>query len=314
MNGEKNKKHCDDGDKSDSPVVLPPEIEIAQPTEIKPILCRWCSSPLQVRVKKGVCPTCKGHQNWFLNYLSQILLVVSLCISIFLAGISAVSVYLTKSNLDVSEQALNISQSASNEALKAKAVALEAQSVLEDLSLIADANTAAVGAIQDINALRKLRAMSRDTNDKIKGIAKKLLRPIIDQLQTDHMLINLDYWGFKDKHDPEYYGFNKNEMKHWGKNEYIKNYMKVPDDRRVVYVLQFLSDENETEEDKINFCHSAFQMESRPDVIYELCAFINERAKLNKDYLFETDHYLTWLKERNTQPNNSADPKGRSAD
>lgn len=297
MDGEKNKKPFDDSGKSSSPAVLPPETEITQPAETKPILCRWCLSPLPV--KASICPTCKGHQKWFWNYFSQIILVVSICISIILVCISAVSVYLTKNNLDMSEKALSIAESASKEALRAKAVASKAQSVLDDLSLIADANTAAVGAIHDIHALRKLWAMSLDTNDKVRVIAEKLLKPIIDQLRTDHVMVTSDYWGFKSKQDPQYYGFN--EMGGWERTEYIKNYMKVPDDRRVVYVLQFLSDEKENEEEKLAFCFSAFQLESRPDVIYELCAFIDEKAKLHKDYLFETDYYLTWLKERNAQ-------------
>lgn len=298
MDGTRDKKSFNDSSQSSSPTVLPPEIEITKPTETKHILCRWCSFPLPERA--SICPTCKGHQKWFWNYLSQIILVVSTCISIILVLISAASVYLTKSNLDVSEKALGVAQSASEESLKAKAVASEAQSVLDNLSLIAEANTAAVGAKHNIQALRELWTMSRDTNENIRVVAERLLKPIINQLRTDHEMVSSDYWGFKRKQNPQYYGFN--EMEGWKRNEYIKNYMKVPDDRRVVYVMQFLSDEKETEEEKLAFCYSAFQLEYRPDIIYELCAFIDEKAKLYKDYLFETTHYLTWLKERNAQP------------
>jgi hypothetical protein len=124
-------------------------------------------------------------------------------------------------------------------------------------------------------------------------------------LRTDHEAITSDYWGFKPKQDPQYYGFNK--MEGWKRTEYIKNYVKVPDDRRVVYVMQFLSDEKETEEEKFAFCYSALQLESRPDVIYALCAFIDAKAKLHKDYLFETDYYLTWLKKGNAQRGVSPD-------
>jgi hypothetical protein len=298
VNGQQEKMLSDDNSESDCQAVLSSETQFDKHTEGKTNPCRWCSSPLPVAAR--VCPTCKGHQKWIWNYFSQVLLVVSTCISVVLVCISAANVYLTKSNLDAAKEerirakdALDIAQSASKEALKAQAVASAAQSVLNDLSLVADANTAAVSASHDIDALRKLWAMSRNTNDRVRGIAEKQLKPIISQLRTDHEVITSDYWGFKPKQDPQYYGFNK--MEGWKRTEYIKNYVKVPDDRRVVYVMQFLSDEKETEEEKFAFCYSALQLESRPDVIYALCAFIDAKAKLYKDYLFETDYYLTWL-------------------
>ncbi len=269
--------------------------------ESLPSPCRWCSSPLHVAAR--ICPICKGHQKWIWNYFSNVLLVISTCISIVLVCISAANVYLTKSNLDQAQEekikareALDIAQSASEEALKAKKVALSAQDLLDDLSLVADVNTAAVSAPNDINALRKLRDMSRNTNDRVRNMAAKQLQPIMRQLQTDYEVVASDYWGFKRKQDPRYYGFVK--MEGWKRTEYIKNYLKVPDDRRVVYVMQFLSDENESVEEKLAFCYSALQLESRPDVIYALCAFIDAKADIHKDYLFETDNYLSWLVPR----------------
>ena len=303
MNGEEEKRLSDGNGDNDCMAVLSSETQFDKHTEGKLDSCRWCSSPLPVAAR--ICPTCKGHQKWIWNYFSQVLLVVSTCISVVLVCISAANVYLTKSNLDAAKEALGIAQSASKEALKAQAAASAAQSVLNDLSLVADANTAAVSASHDIDALRKLWAISRNTNDRVKGIAEKQLKPIISQLRTDHEAITSDYWGFKRKQDPQYYGFNK--MEGWKRSEYIKNYVKVPDDRRVVYVIQFLSDEKETEEEKFAFCYSALQLESRPDVIYALCSFIDTKAKLHKDYLFETEYYLTWLEERNAQQGVSPD-------
>jgi hypothetical protein len=304
VNGESVMNPNEDNPKSNRAVVLPPETQIGEHTEIKPKSCRWCSSSLPFSAR--VCPTCKGHQKWIWNYFSQVLLIVSTCISIVLVCISAANVYLTKRNLDEAkekkikaEEALNIAQSASKEALKAQAIASAAQSVLNDVSLVADINTAAISASHDIHALRRLWAMSHDTSDTVMGIAEKQLKPIISQLHADHEVVTSNFWGFKRKQNPQYYGFTN--MEGWKRAEYVKSYPKVPDDRRVVYVTQFLSDEEETDEEKFAFCYSALQLESRPEVIYALCAFIDAKAKLHKDYLFETDYYLTWLKEKNAQ-------------
>ena len=273
MDGDKDKKSSNNSVNVGSTIVLPPEISNDQIAQNTSTPCRWCLSPMAE--KAIICLTCQGHKLWIAHYLSQVSLVLSVLITFALVIISWKSAYDTKRNKDISKEEL------------------------ENLSFITKANTAAVGAIHDIDELRKLWTMSRDTNEKNRVIAKKLLKPIIDQLLTDHVTINSDYWGFRDKQDPQYYGFN--EMEGWKRSEYIKNYTRVPDDRRVVYVIQFLRDEKETEEEKLSFCYSAFQLESRPDVIYELCAFIDERAKLQRDYLFETGYYLTWPKERNAQ-------------
>jgi hypothetical protein len=310
MNEESEKKLSDDNPKSNRAVVLPPETQIGEHTESKPKSCRWCSSSLPISAR--VCPTCRGHQKWIWNYFSQMLLIVSTCISIVLVCISAANVYLTKRNLDEAkekkikaEEALSIAQSASKEALKAQAIASAAQSVLNDVSLMGDINTAAIGASYDIRALRKLWDMSHDTNDRVRVVAEKQLKPIISQLRADHEAVTSDFWGFKRAQNPQYYGFTN--MEGWKRAEYVKNYPKVPDDRRVVYVTQFLSDEKETDEEKFVFCYSVLQLESRPEVIYALCAFIDAKAKLHKDYLFKTDYYLNWLKEKNAQRNVAPD-------
>jgi len=302
---KENNKSGEIGD-FDSLEVLP-ETGIEHSSENTTKLCRWCSSPFPIGAK--ICPTCKGHQQWFWNYFGQIILVVSTCISIILLIISVANVILTKSNLDLAreekidaEKALKVAQTASEEALKAKDVASKAKTYLDDLSQISEANIAAVDALNDINSLRKLQVMSNGTNKKISDIAGKLLKPIIEELLTGHQMITSDYWGFNRKQDPRYFGFN--EMKEWRRTEYIENYIKVPNDRRVVYVIQFLSDDKEPEDEKLVFCYSAFQIETRPDVIYELSAYIDSKAKLHKDYLFETDDYLTWLKEIIAQQKN----------
>jgi hypothetical protein len=162
-----------------------------------------------------------------------------------------------------------------------------------------DVTTAAISASHDIHALRKLWSMSHSTNDMVRSIAEKQLKSIISQIHTDHDAITSDYWGFKHKQNPQYYGFSN--MEGWKRTEYVKNYLKVPDDRRVVYVTQFISNDKETDEEKFAFSYSALQVESRPDVIYALCTFIDSKAKLGKDYLFKTDDYLSWLKERTAQ-------------
>jgi len=283
--------------------VLMPEAQIDERLESKDKLnlCHWCSSPLPITAR--ICPICRSHQKWIWNYFSQLILVVSTCISVILVCISAANVYLTKRNLDEAEakkikaeEALSVAQSASQEALKAQAIALAAQSVLDNLTLVADVNTAAINASRDIHALRKLWSMSQSTNDKVRIIAKKQLKPIISQLHADHEMVKSDYWGFKRKQDPQYYGFKS--MEGWKRTDYVKYFLKVPDDRRIVYVMQFLSDERETDKEKLIFCYGTLQLESRPDVIYALCAFIDAKARLGKDFLFETDYYLAWLKEK----------------
>ena len=281
--------------------------------EVSP--CRWCRSPLPVEAT--VCPTCRGHQKWIWNYFSQVLLFVSIWISIVLVCISAANVFLTKRNLDEAEEektkakeALIIAQSATEQASKAQQLALTAQSLLNDLSLMADVNTAAISASLDIHALRKLWAMSHSTNDRVRVVAEKQLGPIMSQLRADHEAVNSDYWGFKHGKAAQYYGFNN--MEGWKRPEYLKNYLQVPDDRRVVYVTQFLSDERETDEEKLTFSYLALQLESRPEVIYALSAFVDSKAKLNKDYLFETDHYTTWVKEKIAQPSVSPDRREKA--
>lgn len=310
MSVEAEKKPSNENPKSDCPAILVPDTQIGECAESKSNICRWCSTPLPVSAR--ICPTCRGHQKWIWNYFSQLILVVSTCISVVLVCISAANVYLTKRNLNEAEakkikaeEALSIAQSASKEALKAQAIALAAQSVLDDLTLVADVNTAAIIASRDIHALRKLWAMSHSTNDRVRVIAEKQLKPIISELHTDHEAIVSDLWGFKRKQNPQYYGFSN--MEGWKRAEYLKNYPKVPNDRRVVYVTQFLYDEKETDEEKFAFCYAALQVESRPDVIYALCAFIDVKAKIGKNYLFRTEYYLAWLKEKNVQRGVSTD-------
>lgn len=301
VNIDAEKEHSEDNSLSNSSSPLSAQTQPDNNKEIQPSSCRWCSSILPTEAR--ICPTCKGHQEWIWNYFSNVLLVISTSISIVLVCISAANVYLTKSNLDQAREekikareALNIAQSASKEALKAQDVALSAQDLLKDLSLVADVNTAAVSAPIDIHALRKLRDMSRNTNDRVRNMAAKQLQPIMRQLQTDYEVVASDYWGFNKKQDSRYYGFDK--MEGWKRTDYVRNYLNVPNDRRVVYVMQFLSEDNESVEEKLAFCCSALQLESRPDVIYALVAFIDDKAMLHKDYLFETEYYLNWLGDR----------------
>lgn len=220
--------------------------------------------------------------------------------------ISSFNVFIAKRALDQTEQerikaeeALTVAQSASKEALKAKDTALAAQALLNDLSLMADANAAAISAPTDINALRKLWDISKMKINRASVIAGKQLEPILRQIRYDYKVIISDYWGFKDIQEPDYYGLD--DMEGWNRKEYIDNYMKVPDDRRVVYAIEFLSDEKESDDEKLSFCYSALQMETRPEIIYTISAYVDTKAKLNKDYLFETDYYTAWLKERSSK-------------
>jgi hypothetical protein len=288
--GEKERKLPHDSSDANSLDLSVPKPQIGEDPESELSACRWCLSPLRSLAR--VCPTCRGHQKWIWNYFGQLLLFVSTCISVILVCFSAVNMYLTKDNLDKAKEALRIAESASKEASKA-------QSMSDDLSLLADVSIAAISAPHDIHALRKLWVLSHSTNDKVKVIAEKQLMLIMSQLRSDYQAVTSDYWGFKRKHDPQYYGFNN--MEGWTRVEYIKNYPKVPNDRRVVYVIQFLSDEKEADEEKFAFCYSALQLESTPEVIYALCAFIDTKAKLGKDYLFMTNYYLAWLKKRNAR-------------
>jgi hypothetical protein len=302
MDVEENRASVDNS-KTDSQMDLPKATKTNKNVKKETHFCRWCCSHLSVDAR--VCQTCGRHQKPLWNYFSPGLLFVSTCISIIMVGISVVNVSLTKRNLNLAEQerikaeeALTIAQSASKEALNAKDIALAAQSLLDDLSLMADVNNAAISAPHDIHALKKLWNISNGKNDRAKVLAEKQLGLIRKQLRADYEMVTSDYWGFKEKQDAQYFGFN--EMVGWKRAEYIANYMKVPDDRRVVYVIQYLSDDSENEDEKLSFCYSALQLESRPEVIYAICTFIDVQAKLNKDYLIETDYYITWLKERNS--------------
>lgn len=205
------------------------------------------------------------------------------------------NVNLTKENLNEARETLSIAKSAAKEASMAKTLASEAQSMLDDLSLLVDVNAAAIRAPHDVKEFRKLLAISKGSKDRIGVIAEKQVELILNQLRADYKMVKDDYWGLKGKKIPRYYGF-EGDMEGWGRTEFVRNYSKVPNDRKIVYVMQFLSDPRETDDEKLIFSYYILESESKPDVIYTICAFVNEKAKINKDFLLGTEDYLRWLK------------------
>ena len=203
---------------TDSQMDLPKTTKIDKNEKKETHYCRWCCSYLSDGAI--VCPNCGRHQKWLWNYFSQGLLFVSTWVSIIIVCISVANVVLTKRNLDQAKEerikateALTIAQSASKEALNAQDIALTAQSLLNDLTLMADVNYAAISAPHDIHALKKLWTISHGKNDSAKVSAEKQLGLITKQLQADYEMVTSDYWGFKTKQDAQYFGFN--EMEAW---------------------------------------------------------------------------------------------------
>ncbi len=179
--------------------------------------------------------------------------------------------------------------------------------------MLVDVNVAVISAPHDVKELRKLFVISNSSKDRIGVIAEKQGELILNQVRADYKMVKDDYWRLKRKHDPRYYGF-EDDMEGWGRSEFVRNYLKVPHDRKIVYVTQFLSDAKETDDEKLIFSYYILKLESRPDVIYTICAFVNEKAKIDTDFLLGTEDYVRWLKDKygNTETSKvSAAPDGQ---
>ena len=171
----------------------------------------------------------------------------------------------------------------------------ENEKALNNLSTLIDLNFVLSNSSYEIDSLRVLKNIAGGENIKISNIAKKNLNRTLEAIKRDHSRLVSDYWGWKDI-DDQYFGLKN--TKDWKLEDYIQNYSAIPNDQKVVYVNKFLTDEKKDDSLKFRFSESILTSETRPEIIYTICAFINGKAQLNKDYLFESEVYKVWLKSK----------------
>ena len=171
----------------------------------------------------------------------------------------------------------------------------ENEKALDSLSILADLNLALSNASYEIDSLRILKEIVNSPHSQIALVAKKHLKRTIEEIKRDHNRLISDYWGWKDIND-QYFGLKS--TKDWKLEDYLKNYGGIPNDQKVVYVNKYLSNDNQDEISKLNFSYSILEIEKKPEIVYTICAFVNTKANLNKDYLFESEAYISWLKDK----------------
>jgi len=168
----------------------------------------------------------------------------------------------------------------------------ENEKALNDLLIATDLILALNNAYYEISSLRKLKEISENQDPKIAMAAKKSLQRIVEEIEQTYIRLNSDYWGFTFV-DDQYYGLKSTSG--WDLAKYLENYKNMPTDRKVVYVNNYLSNDKTDDISKFRFSLSILKTEKRPEIIYTICAFVNTKSKLNKDYLFESEEYRKWL-------------------
>jgi hypothetical protein len=171
----------------------------------------------------------------------------------------------------------------------------ENEQALQDLSSLTELNLVLNNAIYEIKSLRRLKEIAGNQNSKLSLVARKSLTRLVEEIERDYKRLRSDYWGWKDI-DDEYFGFKSTQ--NWKLADYTKNYNQIPNDQKVVYVYKYLSNNKVDENSKLEFSYSVLKIEMRPEVLYAVCAFLNSVAKIDKNYLFETEEYIKWLDEK----------------
>ena len=266
-------------------------------------LCRWCKSDIVPDAK--VCKICNKHQNGVLNYATHLGLIPAL-ISLILVGLSTQQLILAGRQFEeaksarltweqvrtkVDEDAKRISEIKADMEDKYKQ-ALVDQRRLEELSNV---YTLLINAPYEIEALRKVKLLSKANSPRIRSIAERGLSRIIDEIKINQARLESDLWGYK--YYPDVF-LGLKDTKDWGLSQYIDNYPKIAYDQRVVYVLKFLWDDKKDDVSKFKFSDFVLKIESRPEVIYTTCCFVSKKAGISKDYLFDTHEYQKWLKSK----------------
>jgi len=177
----------------------------------------------------------------------------------------------------------------------------ENEQALQDLSSLTELNLVLNNATYEIKSLRRLKEIAANQNYKLSLVAEKSLTRLVEEIERDYKRLRSDYWGWKDI-DDEYFGLKSTQ--NWKLADYINNYNQIPNDQRVIYVYKHLSNDKVDENSKLEFSNSVLKTEIRPEVLYVVCAFLNSIAKLEKNYLFETEEYLKWLDENRKMTNN----------
>jgi hypothetical protein len=266
-------------------------------------LCRWCSSDIDANAK--VCKICNKHQNRFLNYATHLNLIPAF-VSLILVGLSIQQLMLANRQFEEAKSArLTWEQVRTRVDEDAKRIS-GIKSEMEDkynqalvdqrrLEELANLYTLLIEAPYEIESLRKVKSFNKANNPKIRFIAERGLNRIIEEIKINQSRMESDLWGYK--YYPDIF-LGLKDTKDWGLSQYIDNYSKIAYDQRVVYVLKFLSDDKKDDVSKFTFSDFVLRKESRPDVIYTTCSFVNKKAGINKDYLFETDQYQKWLKSK----------------
>ena len=169
------------------------------------------------------------------------------------------------------------------------------EKALDNLLILADLNMALSNAPYQLKYLIKLKELSKINDPKIAFTAQQCLDRTIEEIKRDYERYNTDYWGYKYA-DDQYFGIKS--TKEWKLDDYVKNYNNVASDIKAAYVNKYLVDPKNDEMSKIKFAYSILKEERKPEIVYIICAFVDSKAKLNKDYLFESESYLNWLSSK----------------
>jgi hypothetical protein len=266
-------------------------------------LCRWCRSDIDAGAK--VCKVCSKYQNRVLNYATHLGLIPAL-ISLILIALSTQQLMLASRQFEEAKSARltweQVRTKVDDDAKRISEIkadmedrysqALADQRRLEELSNV---YTLLIDAPYEIEALRKVKSLTKTNSPGIRSLAERGLNRIIQQIKINQARFESELWGYK--YYPDVF-LGLKDTKDWGLSQYIENYGKIAYDQRVVYVLKFLSDDKRDDVSKFRFSDFILKIESRPEVIYTTCSFVSKKAGINKDYLFETREYQKWLKSK----------------
>ena len=172
----------------------------------------------------------------------------------------------------------------------------ENENAIRDLSNASELYLILYDAAYEISSLKKLLEISKNKDHGISIIATKSYYRIVGEIEKDYRRISSDEWALKQVED-QYIKLSGPVA--GGINDYINSYTIMRNDLKPVFIYKFFTDDSIGDEIKYNFAYSLLKIETQPKIIFTICALINEKAKINKNYLLETEEYLNWI-ESNT--------------
>jgi hypothetical protein len=176
----------------------------------------------------------------------------------------------------------------------------------QEAILIFDMIVVLENAPYDILMLEKLKEFSVDKSPKnknsvieslssyIASFSTNKINNIIKVIERDHNRLTKEYWGYT-VFDDQFYGIK--DSKNWALEDYQKNFDTILDDQKHVYMIGVFNLKKFDELTKLKFAKYILENGSQPICIYAACEYINKKAKINRDYLFERDSYELWLND-----------------